>query len=108
NSLRIKSLDHGRRRFCNGGVRLGMSPSIRRMIWGTLLGLALLTASSVGLTIAVLRMVQRLGCRLVQETRPLLDAVRAMDEALSTMVSASRGYLQTGQTAFSAQYDQAV
>jgi len=78
------------------------------MIWGTLVGLALLTASSVGLTIAVLRMEQRLEYRLVQETRPFLDAVRAMDDALSTMVSASRGYLQTGQTAFSAQYDQAV
>ena len=78
------------------------------MLWGTLGGLALLTASGVGLTIAVLRMEQRLEFRVVQEMCPYIDAVRAMDDALDTMVSASRGYLEAGQTAFSAQYDQAL
>src|SRR4051812_7355577 len=85
-----------------------MFPSIRRMLWGAFGGLALLTASGVALTIAVLRMEQRLEYRVVQEQRPFLDAVHAMDSALNTMVGASRGYLQTGQTAFSAQYDEAV
>lgn len=85
-----------------------MSPSIRRLLWGAFGGLALLTAAGVVLTLSILRMEQRLEFRIVQESRPLLDSVRAMDEALSTMVSASRGYLLTGQTAFIAQYDEAA
>jgi PAS domain S-box-containing protein len=78
------------------------------MLWGAFGGLVLLTASGVALTIAVLRMEQRLEYHVVQEQRPFLDAVNTMDGALTTMIAASRGYLQTGQTAFSAQYDQAA
>jgi PAS domain S-box-containing protein len=78
------------------------------MLWVTFGGLALLVAAGVGLTIGVLRMEQRFEYRLVQETRPLIDSVRAMDDALDMMVSASRGYLQTGDAGFTAQYDQAL
>ncbi|HKR62259.1 MAG TPA: ATP-binding protein [Thermoanaerobaculia bacterium] len=78
------------------------------MLWGAFGGLALLTASGVALTIAVLRMEQRLEYRVVQEQRPFLDALHIMDSSLTTMVSASRGYIQTGQTAFAAQYDEAA
>lgn len=88
--------------------RLGMSPIIRRMLWGAFIGVAVLSAASVALTIAVLQMEQRNEYVVVQQSRPLLDAVRKMDEALLTMVSAARGYLLSGQTAFQQQYDDAV
>ncbi len=78
------------------------------MVWGAFFGLTLLTAASVALTIAVLRAEQRNEFRIVQESRPLLDAVRAMDKSILTMVSAARGFVLTGQTAFEQQYDDAV
>jgi len=78
------------------------------MLWGAFVGLALLTAGGVTLTIGVLRMQQRLEYRIVQEQRPFIDAVNEMETALVIAVSASRGYLPTGQTAFVAQYDEAA
>ncbi len=77
------------------------------MLWGAFIGLTLLTAGGVGLTIAVLRLEQRLESRIVQQSRPLFDAVRTMESSLNTMIAASRGFSSTGQTAFLAQYDQA-
>src|SRR5215212_3162168 len=85
-----------------------MSSSIRRMLWGAFAGLALLTAAGVAFTIAVLRMEQRQEYVIVQQSRPLIDAVRDMDEALNTMVSAARGYILSGQTAFTQQHDDAA
>src|SRR5690349_3438180 len=85
-----------------------MSPIIRRMLWGAFIGLAILTAGSVALTIGVLQMEQRREYVIVQEGRPLLDSVRMMDESLATMVSAARGYVLTGQTAFEQQYEDAM
>jgi PAS domain S-box-containing protein len=85
-----------------------MSPNIRRMLWGAFLGVTLLIAAAVILTIAALRMEQRNENLIIRETRPLLDAVRAMDEALLTMVSASRGFALSEQTAFEQQYDDSV
>ena len=85
-----------------------MSPYIRRMLWGAFFALALLTVGGVTATIAILQMEQRMEFRIVQESRPLLDSVRAMDEALGSMSSAARGFLLTRQTAFVQQYDDAV
>jgi PAS domain S-box-containing protein len=85
-----------------------MSPTIRRMIWGAFIGVAVLTVTSLALTIAVLQMEQRNEYEIVQQSRPLLDSVRKMDESLLMMVSAARGYLMTKQTAFQQQYDDAV
>ncbi len=85
-----------------------MSPSIRRMLWGSFAGLALLVAAGVAFTITVLRMEQRQEVVVVQQSRPLIDAVRDMDDALDAMVSASRGYLFRGETAFTQQYGDAV
>ncbi|MBV9475778.1 MAG: GAF domain-containing protein [Acidobacteria bacterium] len=85
-----------------------MSPSIRRMIWGAFLGLTLLILAGVIMTLAVLRMEQRQEYQIVQQSRPYLDAVREMDDSLTTMVSATRGYVLTGQTQFTQQYDDAV
>jgi PAS domain S-box-containing protein len=85
-----------------------MSPTIRRMLWGAFIGLAVLTAASVALTIAVMQLEQSNEYVVAQEARPLLDAVRTMDESVLTMVSAARGYLMTRETMFSQQYDDAV
>ncbi|HEU4889728.1 MAG TPA: ATP-binding protein [Thermoanaerobaculia bacterium] len=85
-----------------------MSPIIRRMLWGAFIGLAVLTAGSVALTIGVLQMEQRNEFMIVQESRPLLDAIDTMDESLSTMVSAARGYTLNRQTAFEQQYEDAA
>lgn len=85
-----------------------MSPSIRRMIWGAFLGLTLLILAGVVMTLAVLRMEQRQEYQIVQQSRPYVDAVREMDDSLTTMVSATRGYVLTGQTQFTQQYDDAV
>ena len=78
------------------------------MLWGAFIGLTLLIAAAVILTIAALRMEQRNENLIIRETRPLLDAVRTMDEAMLTMVSASRGFELSEQTAFEQQYDDAV
>ncbi|HYK00203.1 MAG TPA: ATP-binding protein [Thermoanaerobaculia bacterium] len=78
------------------------------MLWGAFLGLTLLTAAAVILTITALRMEQRNENLIIRESRPLLDAVRSMDEAMLTMVSASRGYEVSEQTAFEQQYDDAA
>jgi len=78
------------------------------MLWGAFIGLAVLTAASVALTIVVLQMEQRNEYEIVQQSRPLIDAVRKMDESLLTMISAARGYILTGQTAFQQQYDDSV
>jgi PAS domain S-box-containing protein len=78
------------------------------MIWGAFVGVAVLTAASVALTISVLQMEQSHEFVVVQQARPLLDAIRKMDESLSVMVSATRGYLTTKETAFVQQYDDAV
>ena len=84
-----------------------MSASIRRVLWGTFFGLVLLTVAGVAATIVILQMEQRQDVKNTTVSRPLLDVVREMDEELNTMVSASRGFAYTGQTAFSQQYDDA-
>lgn len=85
-----------------------MSPSIRRMLWGAFVGLALLTVAGVAATISILQMEQGRGYHLSEELRPLLDTVRSMDEALETMVSAARAYVITGESAFVQQYADAA
>jgi len=78
------------------------------MLWGAFAGLILLTAGGVGLTIAVLRMEQRQEQEIIRDTRPLLESVRAMDDAVETMTSATRGFLLNRETAFEQQYADAV
>ncbi|HYR30148.1 MAG TPA: CHASE3 domain-containing protein, partial [Thermoanaerobaculia bacterium] len=60
------------------------------------------------MTLAVLRAEQRAEYQIVEESRPLLDAVRTMEESQLTMVSAARGHVLTNQSAFAQQYDDAV
>jgi PAS domain S-box-containing protein len=77
------------------------------MIWGAFIGVAVLTAASVALTISVLQMEQR-NEFLIVRSRPLIDAVRKMDKSLLVMVSATRGYVMTKEGSFVQQYDDAV
>jgi PAS domain S-box-containing protein len=78
------------------------------MLWGAYIGLALLTAGGVALTLAVLQAEQRQEYSILQESRPFIDAVRKMEESLATMVSSTRGYILSKQTAFEQQYADAV
>lgn len=77
------------------------------MLWGAFIGLALLTAAGVGSTIAILQTEQRQDSRNVRELRPLLDAVRDMDEAMNGMASAARGWLLTEDNRYKQQYSDA-
>ncbi|HEX8407903.1 MAG TPA: ATP-binding protein [Thermoanaerobaculia bacterium] len=77
------------------------------MLWGAFIGLALLTAAGVGSTIAILQTEQREDSRNVRELRPLLDAVRDMDESMNAMASAARGWLLTGDGRYKQQYSDA-
>src|SRR5207237_10334460 len=86
----------------------GMSGSIRRMLWAAFAALALFVACGVGLTTAVLQLEKRQEYAVVQESRPLLDAVDAMDESILRMISASRAYLLTHHTQFIDQYETSV
>jgi PAS domain S-box-containing protein len=76
-------------------------------LWGAFLGLTLLVAAAVALTISVLQAERRMEVELTQKSRPLLDSVRVMDRSLATIVSASRAYILTDQTQFVQQYDDA-
>jgi PAS domain S-box-containing protein len=78
------------------------------MLWGAFAGLTLLVAGGAICLLLILRMEQRQESRVVQELRPLVDAVREMDEALAAIISAARGYDLTEQTAFMQQYADAI
>jgi PAS domain S-box-containing protein len=85
-----------------------MSPSIRRMLWAAFIGLTVLTIGGVAATLSILQREQEQETLIIQQYRPLIDTVRTMDESLTVMVSAARGYVITGDTAFEQQYDDAV
>ncbi len=82
-----------------------MSPSIKRMLWVAFAFVAVFLAVSVGLATAVLQLEKRQEYRVVQELRPVRDAVTAMRDSLETMVAAARGFDLTRQTQFIDQYD---
>ena len=78
------------------------------MLWAGFAAFALLIAAGAGLTVAVLQLEKRQEYRIVEESRPLLDATRQMDESLELMVSKSRAYILSNQTVFEGQYDSAL
>ena len=78
------------------------------MLWGAFGAFAVLVAAGVGLTAAVLQLEKRHEQRIIRQSRPLLDASRAMDDAILAMISSSRGYLLTSQTQFLDTYQKAV
>lgn len=74
------------------------------MLWGAFAALALFVAAGVGLTAVVLELEKREEHRILDGSRPLLDAVHHMETRLETMVSASRAYVLSGRTQFTEQY----
>lgn len=78
------------------------------MLWAAFAALAVFVALGVGLTTAVLQLEKRQEYQVVQESRPLLDAVEVMDESVLQMVSAARAYLLTHESQFIDQYETAV
>ena len=85
-----------------------MSSSIRRMLWGAFAALALFVTAGVVLTSTVLHFEKQEEYRLLEGSRPLLDAVSHMEARLETMVSASRAYVLSGRTQFTEQYTTAA
>jgi PAS domain S-box-containing protein len=85
-----------------------MESSIRRTLWGTFVALAVLVAGGLAVTVVVLQIAKRQEYKIVHASEPLLDAVQSMDQAIVSMLGASRGYLLTRQTQFLQQYDDAV
>ncbi|MBK5259229.1 MAG: PAS domain-containing protein [Thermoanaerobaculia bacterium] len=78
------------------------------MLWGAFGAFALFTAAGVAVTTAVLQVDKRHEYEVVHGSRPLLETVRTMDDAIETMVSAARAYLLTGQSQFIDAYDKSV
>jgi PAS domain S-box-containing protein len=78
------------------------------MLWGAFTGLTIVIVGGVALVMTVLLVEQRQEFRVVRESRPLIDSVRDMNAAISTMVSAARGYDLTRETSFQQQYDDAA
>ncbi|HEX9163942.1 MAG TPA: ATP-binding protein [Thermoanaerobaculia bacterium] len=78
------------------------------MLWAAFAALALFVALGVGLTIAILQLEKREEYSVVQESRPLLDAMHVMDESIVQIISAARGYLLTHESQFIDQYETAV
>ncbi len=78
------------------------------MLWLAFGAFALLIAVGFGLTTAVLQFEKRQQDTFVQASRPLLDAVRVMDESVVQMISSSRGYLLTRDNQFIEQYESAI
>src|SRR6478672_7004862 len=77
-----------------------MSTSIRRMLWAAFAALALLVAGGRGVTTAVLQLEKRQEYSVTQQSTPLIDATRLMDESMVQMLSAGRAYLLTRESQF--------
>ena len=84
-----------------------MVVSIRRLLWSAFAALVVLVV--VGLTVNVLVLnAERREEFAVMRAEPLLDDVQRMDDAIDTMVGASRAYMLTHDPRFEQQYDDAV
>lgn len=78
------------------------------MLWSAFLALAILVIAGLGLTLLVLQTERREEARIVQGSEPLIDAIHAMDNDLTTAVSAARGYVLTQRSEFTQQYSDAL
>jgi len=87
---------------------LVVDSSIRRTLWGAFAALALLALVGLVLTLTVMQKGKQQEYRIIHGSEPLLDAVRTMDEDITTMLAAARGYHLTHNTQFQQQYDDAA
>ncbi len=86
----------------------GMTSSIHRMLWSAFAALTALVIAGLCLTLLVLQTERREEAQIVLGSEPLIDAVHEMDSDITTMVSAARAFVLTGQTQFTQQYDDAT
>jgi len=77
-------------------------------LWGAFVALAALATLELALTLTVMQIGKRQEYTLVHSSAPLMDAVRTMDQDVTTILAASRGYVLTHQTQFQQQYDDGV
>ena len=78
------------------------------MLWSGFAALALFVAAGLGVTTAILQVEKRQEFRILEESRPLMEAVRQMERDIIVMVGAARGYVLTQQTQFTESYEQAA
>ena len=82
--------------------------SIRRTLWGAFAALALLAMIGLALTLTVLQTGKQQEYRIIHGSEPLNDAVNAMDDDTTVIISAARGYHLTRSPQFQQEYDEAV
>src|SRR5258706_8558847 len=85
-----------------------MDSSIRTTLWGAYAALILLIITGLAVTVGILQSANRQDYRVVEGSAPLLKAVNSMDDDTNIIISAAQGFALTQQSAFSAQYDDAV
>src|SRR3954471_20893851 len=85
-----------------------MASSIHKMLWGAFAALTILVAAGIALTLLILQNEHAEETRIVAGSEPLIDSMQEMNTAISTAVSAARGYVLTGESQFPQQYDDAV
>ncbi len=85
-----------------------MDSSIRRTLWGAFAALALLAVIGLTLTLTVLQTGKVQEYRIISGSEPLNDAVNAMDDATTVIISAARGYELTRSPEFQQKYDEAA
>ena len=85
-----------------------MDSSIRTTLWGAYIALILLVIAGLAVTVAILQSANRQDFRVIEASAPLLKVVNSMDDDTTSIISAARGYALTNQSAFIAQYDDAV
>ena len=82
--------------------------SIRRTLWGAFAALALLALIGLALTMTVLQTGKQQEYRIIHGSEPLNDAVNAMDDDTTMVISAARGFHLTRNPQFQQEYDDAV
>jgi PAS domain S-box-containing protein len=85
-----------------------MDSSIRTTLWAAYAALILLVVAGLAVTVGILQSANRQDYRVVEGTAPLLKLMNAMDDDVNTMLGSARAYALTQQSAFSAQYDDAI
>src|SRR5436190_4559730 len=85
-----------------------MDSSIRTTLWGAYAALILLVVAGLAVTVGILQSANRQDYRVVEGSAPLLKLMNAMDDDINTMLGSARAYALTQQSAFSAQYDDAI
>src|SRR3954453_14825745 len=85
-----------------------MASSIHKMLWAAFGALGIRGGAGMALTLLILQNEHAEETRIVAGSEPLIDSMQEMNTAISTAVSAARGYVLTGESESTHQYDDAV